>query len=534
MIYRLNQVPEKAYVSFLNLLGVSRHPPAAGWTAVTFTRTGSDTSTTIPIPAGTRVAAARGTDPAPVVFVTTEPTRIAAGATEVAVRMHHCELVEGELVGVGTGAPGLVLHAARAPLATTTEAIDVLLGVEVPAGSVELGAAAREYGGRTFEIWQPVDSFAGQHTDAKVYLLDRCSGTVTFPPALDLTGDAGLTAVGAAPPAGRQVRLWYRTGGGAGGNVAAGTLTGLRDAIPGVKVSNPEPARGGRDLEPLEAALARGPYEFFSLRRAVTARDFEILATAGSSAVARARAFTRADVFSFARPGEVEVVLVPYVPDGERPAGRLTVAQLREHEIEEARAATQEDLSRRRALGTSCRASWARYKAVSVQATVVVRPEEDTDAVRRRIHDRLYQTLSPLPTPQSPDGWPFGEPLRASNVYRMLEQAEPGVRYVGQRAVRAGRGARPDGTGHRGRQVPAADLVRRLRGGAVPVHQRRCRLGAGGAVPGRDGDPGGTRPGAGAPRHRRPTRLAGRGDPARRRRLRASTSPPTWATPGGS
>jgi len=52
------------------------------------------------------------------------------------------------------------------------------------------------------------------------------------------------------------------------------------------------------------------------------------------------------------------------------------------------------------------------------------------DAVRRRIHDRLHQTLSPLPTALNPTGWPFGEPLRASNVYRLLEHAEPGVRYV--------------------------------------------------------------------------------------------------------
>ncbi len=437
MIYRLNQVPEKAYVSFLNLLGVSRHPPAAAYTDVTFTRTGTDTSTTIPIPAGTRVNAARGTDPAPVVFTTTEPVRIPSGATDVAVRMHHCELIEGELLGTGTGQPGLVLHAAKAPLVTTTEALDLLLGVEVPAGSVELGAAAREYDGKTYEIWQPVTSFAGNGRDAKVYQLDRFSGTVTFPPALDLRTPApqgavaiGDGAVGAVPPAGRQIRLWYRTGGGATGNVAAGTLTGLRDPIPGVKVNNAEPARGGRDLEPLDAALLRGPYEFFSLRRAVTARDYEILATAGSSAVARARAFTRAEVFSFAKPGEVEVVLVPYVPDQARPAGRLTVDTLRAHEIEEARAATQTDLAQRRALGTSCRTSWAKYKSVSVQATVVVRAEEDTDAVSRRIHDRLYQTLSPLPTALSPDGWPFGEPLRASNVYRMLEQAEPGVRYV--------------------------------------------------------------------------------------------------------
>jgi nitrogen fixation protein len=65
-----------------------------------------------------------------------------------------------------------------------------------------------------------------------------------------------------------------------------------------------------------------------------------------------------------------------------------------------------------------------------VHGRVVVRPEEDVDAVTRRIHDRLYQTVSPLPTALNATGWQFGEPLRASNVYRMLEQAEPGVRYV--------------------------------------------------------------------------------------------------------
>jgi predicted phage baseplate assembly protein len=31
MLYRLNRLPTKAYIEFLNLLGVSPHPPAAAW-----------------------------------------------------------------------------------------------------------------------------------------------------------------------------------------------------------------------------------------------------------------------------------------------------------------------------------------------------------------------------------------------------------------------------------------------------------------------------------------------------------------------
>ncbi|WP_328848260.1 putative baseplate assembly protein [Micromonospora zamorensis] len=438
MIYRLNQLPEKAYVSFLNLLGVSRHAPTAAWADVRFTRNGTDRGA-VRVPAGLRVAAARGADPRPVVFVTTEPALLPADEESVTVRMHHCEPVEAELLGVGTGQPGQVLRAAHAPLTHTAEPLDLMLGVEVSSGTVELGAAAREHDGRTFEIWRPVDSFAGLGPQSKAYLVDRCSGTVTFAPALDLRPPAapgqlpasGATAVtvAAVPPAGRQIRLWYRAGGGPTGNVASGTLTSLRDPLPGVRVDNPTPAAGGREMEALESVLLRGPYEFFAQQRAVTARDFEVLATS-SGAVARARAFTRAAVYSFARPGEVEVVLVPYVPPTARPGGRLPVAVLREHEVPEARRRVEADLEERRMVGIRSRATWARFKAVSVRARVVVRREEDVDAVRSRIHDRLHQTLSPLPTALNPTGWPFGEPLRASNVYRLLEHAEPGVRYV--------------------------------------------------------------------------------------------------------
>jgi hypothetical protein len=428
MLYRLNRLPEKAYVAFLNLLGVTRHPPAAAWAELTFTRAAGTTGA-IPVPSGTRVAAARGVDPEPVVFITTESTTIPAGEDSVTVLGHHCVLVEGELLGVGTGQPGQRLQASQPPIVTTADHLDLLLGVEVPPGSLGEGAVAREYAGRTFEIWRPVRSFADAGQQAMVYLLDRASGTVTFAPALDARApDATLAAV---PPVDRQIRLWYRTGGGPAGNVAAGTLTSLRDPIPGVKgVTNPGPARGGRAVEPIEAAIARGPYEVFSLQRAVTARDFEVLATANTGAVGRARAFTRVAVWSFARPGEVEVVLVPHVSEEARPQWRLPLPVLMEHQVETARQRVATDLDRRRSLGTSCVASWVKAKEVAVVGRVVVRAEEDPDAVRRRIHDRLYQAISPLPTPLTADGWTFGEPLRASNVYRMLEQAEPGVRYV--------------------------------------------------------------------------------------------------------
>ncbi len=423
MLFRLNRLPEKAYLEFLNLLGISRHPPAAAWTELTFSRTSPDTAERIAIPAGTKVTAVRGNDPAPVTFTTTAPAAIAAGETEARVRAFHCDLIEGELLGLGTGLPGQVLHTGQAPLVSTGDPLEVMLGVETDA--LTEGAAAREFQGRTFEIWREVSTFAGLAPTDRAYLLDRASGTITFAPSLDRIGTPAEV-----PQAHRQIRVWYRTGGGENGNVAAQTLTGLREPIAGVRVTNVDPARGGRDIEPVDAAARRGPYELFTLHRAVTARDFELLAVAGSPAVARAKAFTRASMWSFARPGEVEVTLVPFVPEAARPGWRLPVTALAERQLEEVRLEAQADLDSRRALGTTVTTTWARYKTVSVRAKVVVGRQEDLEAVRRRIHDRLYQTISPLPAPGTVDGGAFGEPLRASNVYRVLEQAEPGVRYV--------------------------------------------------------------------------------------------------------
>ncbi len=444
MLYRLNRLPEKAFVEFLNLLGVQRHPPAAAWVSLTFTRTANAPAVEIAIPAGTAVVAPGGPNGQPVTFNVTRSAVLAADATGVNVPAYHCETVDGELLGIGTGTAGQVLRVARAPIVTTTEPFDVMLGVEA-VGPVPEGVAAREFGGRTYEIWQPVHSFAEAGPDAKVYLLSRTSGVVSFAPAIDLrTGDTEtLVTLAAVPASGREIRLWYRTGGGPGGNVAANTLTTLREPIAGVTVTNPAPARGGRSIETMESALARGPYEFFSLDRAVTARDFELLATSGSAAVARARAFTRSAKWSFARPGEVETVLVPQVGDQARPGWRLPAEVLLEHQGDEALHRTHADLDARRALGTSVVTTWARYKTVAVRARLVVRAEDDPDAIRERIHDRLHQSVSPLPTPANPTGWGFGEPLRASNVYRWLEGAEPGVRYVDD--VRFVLGEAPDG-----------------------------------------------------------------------------------------
>lgn len=435
MIYRLNRLPEKAYIEFLRLIGVRLQPPAAASVTLTFTLA-RPADRPIEIPRGTRVTVSRteGGAPPPV-FVTARAAVIAQGSVDVKVLAHDCELVEGELAGRGTGMPGLSVVASRPPIvAPTGEDLDLVVAVEAAPGELDGRAPALEHQGKAYRVWREVENFSNLGDDRFVYVADRITGTITFAPMARMRSEGGQLsdapeALAAVPPAQREIRLWYRRGGGPGGNVAANALTVLKDPIPGLQVVNAQPATGGRAAETLDNALIRGPQELHSLQRAVTARDFELLALRSSGAVARAKAFTQSALWTHAPAGTVEVLLVPDLPDDERPGGRVTAATLRARETEEARLRIVQALDERRPLGTVCLVNWARYKTVRVQARVVVHREEDPAALRERVLGRLHQTINPLPGKFQASGWRFGHALRVSHVYDVA-LSEPGVSYV--------------------------------------------------------------------------------------------------------
>jgi Baseplate J-like protein len=435
MIYRLNRVPEKAYIEFLSLLGTSLAPPAAAAVGLTFSlsRTAEQP---IDIPRGTRVTTSRAeAGGEPVVFTTAHAAAIPAGATEVrSVLAHHCDLIEGELAGYGTGQPGLTVTAARPPLiGSTGDELDLIVGVEAMPTELDLRARAKDFQERAYRIWRRVDNFAETgEADPRVYMVDRMTGEIRFASAARVRSETGkledARALGAAPEKGREIRLWYRRGGGAAGNLLAGTLTVLKDPIAGLQVTNPAPAAGGSAAETLSNALTRGPLEMRAPWRAVTAKDFETLALSRGVA-ARAKAFTQAALWKFATPGTVETQLVPSVPPAERVGGRVALSQLLERQTDEALTAVRTLLEERRPLGVNCVVGWARYKSVRVQARVVAREEEDVATVRSRVLERLYNMINPLPTPLQPAGWRFGEALRVSNIYDAALR-QPGVSYI--------------------------------------------------------------------------------------------------------
>jgi hypothetical protein len=434
MIYRLNRLPEKAYVEFLRLIGVKLMPPAASVVKLRFSLKKTQAQA-LSIPRGTRVTLNRtGGSSEPPVFTTLQTVVIPKGELAAEVAAYNCELVEAELVGKGTGLAGLSVTVKRAPVvAQTSDDLEILVGVEASADELKERPRAIEHNDKTYRIWTEVENFSNLE-DKYVYMVDRVTGTITFAPAVQLRGDDGnletvAVALGEKPPEGREILVWYMSGGGAQGNVAADTLTILKTQMAGVTVTNPAAATGGRDTESLQNALVRGPQELHSLQRAVTADDFELLALRSSGAVKRAKAFTKAMLWKHAAPGTIEVLLVPNVPEDQRPNGVVTLETLEAQETEDARQLIRRALDERRPLGTVCLVNWVHYKKVGVSARAVIHRGADAESVKSRVLKRLHQTINPLPSDLPSRGWTFGEPLRASHIYDIL-LAERDVSYV--------------------------------------------------------------------------------------------------------
>jgi hypothetical protein len=455
LISRLNRVPERVYVELLKLIGVKLLPPSAAEATLTFTL-GKAAEADVEIPAGTRVGAGRQTQGSePVVFTTAEAVTIPAGQLQASVRACHAELVTAELVGYGTGQPGLAVRVKRAPIiapmiqkpgrARARSLFDLEVGVELLPGEQEIRERVRIHEGKRFALWEERETFADTKPADRVFTVDRATGLIVFPPAIDaavaaagdLPGepapDPQVRTAWAAPGAGRAILAWYARGGGEEGNVMAGALDTLKSPLAGggkPSVTNAQPAAGGRAAETLAHALQRGPRELHSLRRAVTASDFELLALR-SGLIARARAFTLAERWVHATPGTVGVSLVPAIPAQARgDADELvTAARLAECSTESAREKVVALLDERRPLGTKLAVEWTRYKPVGVAARLIVRRGDDAAAVKQRALRRINQLLSPLPSDASDTGWPFERSLRASQIYEVL-LADPAVSYA--------------------------------------------------------------------------------------------------------
>jgi predicted phage baseplate assembly protein len=174
------------------------------------------------------------------------------------VRATHGKTIEGELLGAGEG---LATHQSfllkHHPLTYTSAAGDS--GVE-SALKIEIDGVR----------WQEVTSFDRLDQTRRAFLLrnDEQENTAVI---------FGFGQRGTGVPWGaKQIRATYRQGLGQEGNVAAGCLHLLQNALPGLKaVSNPLAASGGADPETMDEAQEKAPLSVRLTERIVSFSDYE-------------------------------------------------------------------------------------------------------------------------------------------------------------------------------------------------------------------------------------------------------------------
>ncbi|MFI6644009.1 baseplate J/gp47 family protein [Streptomyces sp. NPDC050504] len=174
-------------------------------------------------------------------------------------------LIKDEVLGTSNGRPDQ-----RFPLARPA----LVLRPSAPAGQTGRDILLTTTLAATTEAWTPRDTLAFSQAAQRDYVVE----TDADDRSAVLFGDGRF---GAIPPPGALVKATYRVGGGAAGNVPAGavdTVVAQQLALIGARVSNPAPATGGAERESIEHAVLHAPAVFRSLRRAVTAADYEALA----------------------------------------------------------------------------------------------------------------------------------------------------------------------------------------------------------------------------------------------------------------
>jgi hypothetical protein len=256
----------------------------------------------------------------------------------------------------------------------------------------------------TWVRWKAVDDFFESGPKSRHCIIDHAMGEVLF-------GD-GIT--GMIPPIGRDnIKTNYKSGGGVNGNVAKSELNILKTSVASVgHVINPEPAEGGADTELVEAVLERGPHLIKHRDSAVTEEDFERLAKAASSYIARTRCFTEGN--------KLKILLIPKGEE-DKPIPSLGLMKKVEKYLLER--------SLNLILPVSIVVQEPSYKEVRVTVDVVPESIDQAIPLEKAILKQLKEFLHPLTGGPEERGWEFGRDVHISDVYALLEGIK-GVDHV--------------------------------------------------------------------------------------------------------
>jgi hypothetical protein len=273
--------------------------------------------------------------------------------------------------------------------------------------------------GLGFQTWQQTDDLAVLQGPVAAYVLDPEAGTVTF----------GNQLQGMVVPAGRRVRVrTMRAGGGAAGNLPAGSLTSIQamttSGVPvpqTITVQQPMATSGGADSETLAAAEQRLPALLQHQDRAVTAADYQNLTEEiPGSGIARVEVMPlfKPQTRTPNVPGVVSVMVIPDKDGVQNPCPRADRPML---------LTVYQYLSPRTPVTAELYVVASEYSGLGIAVAVEVKTGYQLLQVSQAVEAALRSYLWPL-APGGPNatGWPLGRHVRSLELEVIVSQV-PGV-----------------------------------------------------------------------------------------------------------
>jgi hypothetical protein len=273
--------------------------------------------------------------------------------------------------------------------------------------------------GSGFQPWQQIDDLAVLQGPVAAYVLDPEAATVTF----------GNQLQGMIVPAGRRVRVRsMRAGGGAAGNLAAGSLSSIQafntSGVPvtqTITVQQPLATTGGADSETLAAAEQRLPALLQHQDRAVTASDYRNLTEEiPGSGIARVEVLPlfKPQTRTSNVPGVVSVMVIPDKDGVQNPCPRADRPMLQ---------SVYQYLSPRTPVTSEMYVIASEYVGLGIAVAVEVKTGYQLLQVSQAVETALRSYLWPL-APGGPDssGWPLGRHVRSLELEVIVSQV-PGV-----------------------------------------------------------------------------------------------------------
>lgn len=257
----------------------------------------------------------------------------------------------------------------------------------------------------TWILWQRTDDIYAAGPNDRYYFLDTASATILF-------GDGKN---GLIPRAGQNnIKATYIAGGGSEGNIDTNEIKSLKTPIPFVdSVTNPEPAEGGLDVEPVDQALIRGPYKVKNRGQPITGEDFELLVRERFPSLARVKCMPTTNSNGAFEPGYVTIVIVPSSQE-DKPIPSLGLL----HSIEQCLSAIAS-----LPIVSANRLDVIAPLYIKASVTAVIYPISIDAALdaERRATDALREFFHPLRGRADRKGWDFGSIVSPIDIYELFK-----------------------------------------------------------------------------------------------------------------